>query len=251
GKLKIACAGNPGALIVSFDSDGKTINKNLTGGGMVLGALDNEDLFIYESEQLDQDSYLFLFSDGVETEALINAVESRAELFSKSTIKGICQHLIDNILEKKEQEDDLILLCIHHTQKWGKPTFYSEFLSTYEEVDRACIWIDQNLTTEMIPEGNDKDLILLGAREALLNAVEHGNGHRPTAHFEVEIAVKKDELRITVSDEGSGFDLKENLCNPTDLTLTQIGKRGLCFMTSVGQEIIVDGRSVSLIFKNI
>lgn len=251
GELKIACAGNPGALMVSFDSDGKIIHKNLTGGGMVLGALENDDLFIYESEKLDKDGYLFLFSDGVETEDLINAVESKAELFSKSGMKGICQHLIDKILEKKEQKDDMILLCIHNPEKRGKSTFYSEYLSTYNEVDRACIWIDQNLTTEMIPEGNDKDFILLGAREALLNAVEHGNGYRPTSHFEVEIDVKKDELRITVTDEGSGFNLKEQVCNPTELTLTQIEKRGLSFMTSVGQEIIVDGRSVSLIFKNI
>jgi len=251
GRLNIACAGNPGALLISFDSDGKVIYKTLTGGGMVLGALDNDDLFIYGSEKMDKDSYLFLFSDGIETEDLVAAIEKRREVFSRSRVNGICQHLIDNILEKKDQEDDLILLCIHNSEKWGKPNFHSEYLSTYDEVDRACTWIDQNLPTDMIPEGNDKDLILLSAREALLNAVEHGNSYKATAHFEVDLHFKKHELRITVSDEGNGFNLKENILKPDDLTLTQVGKRGLSLMSSVAQEVTVDGRSVRLIFKNI
>ena len=216
---------------------------------MVLGILDDDDLFIFEPEKLEPNSYLFLFSDGIEVKELMNAIESSAELFKKNTIKGICQHILDNILDKKEQDDDLLLICIHNPQKNGKPTFHSEFLSTYNEVDRACHWIEDILPVERIPQGNDKDIVLLSVREAMLNAVEHGSNYKSTAHFEVDIYLKDDELKVVISDEGAGFDFAKNVRKQTDLTLTQIGKRGLTLMASVGQEVIVDGNAVTLIFK--
>ncbi|MBF0572948.1 MAG: SpoIIE family protein phosphatase, partial [Desulfamplus sp.] len=249
GKLKLASAGNPGGLLVSFNLNTKPTYNILNGGGMVLGILDDDDLFVYESENLEPNSYLFLFSDGIEVKELIDAIESSSEFFSKNTIKGICQHILDNILDKKEQDDDLLLICIHNPEKNGKPTFHAEFLSTYNEVDRACRWIEDILPIEKIPQGNDKDIVLLSVREAMLNAVEHGNNYKPTSHFEVDLYLKNDELKIVISDEGSGFDLKKNVRKPTDLTLTQIGKRGLTLMTSVGQELIVDGNAVTLTFK--
>ncbi len=247
--IKIASAGNPGGLLMTFDLKGDPLYKILSGGGLVLGLLEEDHLFVFEAEQLEANSYLFLFSDGIETQELITAIENRPNLFGKRDIKGICQHILDSILEKREQEDDLLLICIHNSEKYGKPTFHSEFLSTYEEVDRAYFWIEQLLPSESIPKGNDKDIVLLSVREAMLNAVEHGNNYKATAHFEVEIYIKDKELIVVISDEGAGFDLKQNLCKPTDLTLTQIGKRGLSFMTSVGQEVIVDKSSVTLIFK--
>lgn len=250
GRLAFGSAGNPGGLMVSFDSNGRAAYQHLAGGGMVLGSLEIDDLFVSGAGKLDRNDYLFLFSDGIEEQALITAVEKRADLFAAGRLKGICQSLLDTLLEKKEQEDDLILVCIHNPEKWVRPDFHAEFFSTYEEVDRACIWIDQNLPIETIPKGNDKDLILLSAREALLNAVEHGNETQPTAHFEVALYIKDTELRIAVSDEGTGYDLNANVREPKDLTLTQIGKRGLSLMASVGQEVMVEGRTVTLVFKD-
>jgi len=249
GRLEIASAGNPGGIMVRFDSDGRAKYKSLAGGGMVLGALENDDLFLSGSENLDPDSYLFLFSDGIEKPELMEAVKDMPHLFKGTSIKGICQHLMDNILGKKEQEDDLILLCIHNKKVNDKPDYNSQFLSTYEEVDRACNWINQKLTVDTIPKGNDEDLILLCVREGILNAVEHGNSHNPTAHFEVSLYFFNHELRINIIDEGTGFDLEKTVHKPNDLTMTQIGKRGLSFMASIAHEIVVEGSLVTLIFK--
>ena len=213
GRLEIASAGNPGGLMVRFDSDGRPVFKSLADGGMVLGALENNDLFISGSEKLDRDSYLFLFSDGIEKPELINAIEDMPQLFGNPSIKMICQHLIDNILGKKKQADDLILLCIHHTKKCDNASLNSEFLSTYKEVDRACIWIEQKLTLDTIPTGNDRDFILLCIREAILNAVEHGNCNKPSSHFEVNLNFKDTQLSINIEDEGTGFDLEKNVRN--------------------------------------
>ncbi|MEA1967999.1 MAG: response regulator [Thermodesulfobacteriota bacterium] len=251
GRLEIASAGNPGGLMVSVGAHGNLVYKNLAGGGMVLGALENSDLFISDSEQLDQDVYLFLFSDGIDESELMNAVGNMPQLFDAASIKGICQHLMDNILEKKEPEDDLILLCVHNKAKCDTSNLSSEFLSTYEEVDRACIWVGQKLTDDAIPNGNDKDLVLLCIREGLLNAVEHGNNYKSTAHFEVSLDFTDHQLRINISDEGRGFNLKENLLKSDDLTMTQIGKRGLSFMNSIAHKIVVKGRRVTLIFNKI
>jgi anti-sigma regulatory factor (Ser/Thr protein kinase) len=99
------------------------------------------------------------------------------------------------------------------------------------------------------PEGLDRDFILLCAREALLNAVEHGNDRNPSARIEAGLYVKENELKITITDEGKGFDLQENLCRPDDLTLKQIGKRGLSFAHSAAQEILVEKGAVTMIFR--
>ncbi len=86
-------------------------------------------------------------------------------------------------------------------------------------------------------------------REAILNAVAHGNSHKPSSYFEVNLNFRKTELRINIADEGTGFDLKEKVREPEDLTLEQIGKRGLSFMASVAHKIIVRERGITLIFK--
>ncbi len=253
GRLQIVSAGNPGALILTIDPTGKPVFKNLTGGGMVLGILENSELFQCASAKLDGDAYLFLFTDGIETDALMAAIETKLTLFDGKKIRGrgICQQLIDTILEKNEQEDDMILLCIQHDEKWGSPDSHSGFLSTYEEVDRACAWIDRKLTVESIPMGNDRDLILLAARETILNAVEHGNDLKSTAHFEVSLYFLEHELRIKVLDEGSGFCLEENVCKPCDVPLKQIGKRGLGLTASIAQEILVEEGAVTLVFNEV
>jgi CheY-like chemotaxis protein/anti-sigma regulatory factor (Ser/Thr protein kinase) len=249
GDLQIASAGNPGGLMVHFDT-GRPIYKSLPGGGMVLGILENDDLFKNYSETLPDNSYLFLFSDGIEIENLKNAIEDKITLFHKTGIKTICQKLIDKILETKEQEDDMILLCIHNTIESDKPDFTAKFLSTYNEVDNACVWLDQTLKDELIPENNDKDIIFLAAREAFLNAVEHGNEYRPTAYFRVDLFIRDQELNLNITDEGVGLDLKTHLRKPGDLTVSQIGKRGLSFMASVAHKIEAKGQTVTLIFKN-
>jgi len=249
GKFSFGCAGNPGGIIVTFAVDGRPEFETLPGGGMVLGVLENHDLFCFGTGTLKPHAYLFLFSDGIQASELIRAIENRPKRLNRPGITGLCRQLMDTMLETTEPVDDMILLCMHNAALSGQPDFISSYPATYEAVDRACSWMDRHLTDSAIPAGNDRDFVLLSAREILLNAVEHGSSHNSSARFETLVYIKADELKITVIDEGKGFDVKKNLSPPKDLTLEQVGKRGLSFAWSNAHDIVAENGSTTLIFK--
>ena len=45
--------------------------------------------------------------------------------------------------------------------------------------------------------------------EAATNAMEHGNGGRAEAHVTVRLEMIEDAIKVTVSDEGNGFEMTE------------------------------------------
>ena len=69
-------------------------------------------------------------------------------------------------------------------------------------IDRAACW-------------EDTESIGLAVREALINAMVHGNHCDPTKTVRVSVAVNEDcDLLITVEDSGSGFD-PSGIADPT------------------------------------
>lgn len=64
----------------------------------------------------------------------------------------------------------------------------SDALSAYDLADESRHWID------------------LAVREAVANAIKHGNRSQPDKRVEIELDVTRDEVVIRVRDEGEGFD---------------------------------------------
>ena len=248
--IMTAVAGNPGGVILTFDQAGKPVFSHLEGGGMVLGMLDKSDLFVSESVELGAQSYVFFFSDGIEAQDLMYALMTLPEpLKGSSGPRGLCQHIIDTILGRKEQVDDLSVFCIYTGQKKSPLGKCAEFYSTYNEVDHACSWLDKHLSQDLVPHGIDRDLVLLAAREAFLNAVEHGNGQRAKARFEVCIDVGDNSISLEIADEGKGFDIEKCVCRKQDLTLTQIDNRGLTMVKSIADHMTAMEGKVTLSFN--
>ncbi|HEV8579786.1 MAG TPA: ATP-binding protein [Thermoanaerobaculia bacterium] len=77
----------------------------------------------------------------------------------------------------------------------------------------------------------------VAVREALANAIKHGNEQNPSKQVRVDLAVEGEELVIRVEDEGGGFDpaqlgdplAPENLLRPNG--------RGIFYMKSFMDEI--------------
>jgi len=63
-----------------------------------------------------------------------------------------------------------------------------------------------------VPEGESGVEIAL--REALANAIIHGNHENPRKHVHVRWRCELDEISIAVKDEGRGFDLNK-IADPT------------------------------------
>lgn len=73
---------------------------------------------------------------------------------------------------------------------------------------------------------NDSFCIRLCMEEALVNAIQHGNKNQPEQMVHLEITEIEDRCRISVRDEGEGFD-------PHALTMPdceQMGGRGVCLI---------------------
>jgi serine/threonine-protein kinase RsbW len=77
----------------------------------------------------------------------------------------------------------------------------------------------------------------LALREALANAIKHGNAQNPSKQVHVDVAVEGEELVIRVEDEGVGFDPSQ-IADPLDPArrLLKDG-RGIFYMKSFMDEV--------------
>jgi serine/threonine-protein kinase RsbW len=60
-----------------------------------------------------------------------------------------------------------------------------------------------------VEAGLDEDQrfhMAMAVREATINAVLHGNEYDPTRHIEVSLENTGTDLKISIADEGTGFD---------------------------------------------
>lgn len=74
----------------------------------------------------------------------------------------------------------------------------------------------------------DLNLVLT---EAVVNAIQHGHAPEPEQKVRVHIRLADEDLRITVSDQGHGFDL--DAVPPPDLDELLEGGRGLFLIRSL------------------
>ncbi len=224
-KIKIASAGNPGGLLVSENTDASPEIHEREGGGMCLGLIEEDQLFLNDRIKFDKGVYLFLFSDGITKARISEVLSSGSVHLNRESIRGISQEILDKILEKYGQNDDMILITLKSFPscsdmarsfrggKWeqhGQELHY-EFLSSYEEADKACKWAEDQCLPDKFPSGRDPCFISLALREALVNALRHGNNFNSQAFVDLSLFFQPGELRIEVSDEGPGFKLPDKI----------------------------------------
>ena len=83
---------------------------------------------------------------------------------------------------------------------------------------------------------SDSD-VEIALREALANAIIHGNHENPRKHVHVRCRCNPDELSIAVKDEGRGFDI-EKMADPTvPESIGSVHGRGIYLMKALMDEI--------------
>lgn len=95
--------------------------------------------------------------------------------------------------------------------------------------------------------------ILVATLEAVNNAITHGNKTDPQKIVDVEIAFEENEIKITVTDEGNGFDPKK-IPDPTmPENIEALSGRGVFLMTKLADSIDFNekGNSVTMSFKEV
>jgi serine/threonine-protein kinase RsbW len=94
------------------------------------------------------------------------------------------------------------------TEREGAAKVERAFESTLESVDEAEGMIIEAAARAGFDE-DEQHHISMAARECLVNAVVHGNRYNVHKKVHVAIETTADKIRITITDEGQGFDLSE------------------------------------------
>ena len=91
----------------------------------------------------------------------------------------------------------------------------------------------------------------VGLTEALSNAMLYGNGADPAKHVRVEVAVTGIAIRVTITDEGDGFDYDAIPDPTTPENLLKPDGRGLFLMRNLMDEVRYNerGNSVTLVLR--
>lgn len=95
--------------------------------------------------------------------------------------------------------------------------------------------------------------ILVSTLEAVNNAIMHGNNSDKNKYVDVEIVYKNERLKITIKDEGDGFE-PERVPDPTmPQNLEEVNGRGIFLMSRLADEMKYSnrGNTVTLVFKNL
>ncbi|MDP4223203.1 MAG: ATP-binding protein [Bacteroidota bacterium] len=95
--------------------------------------------------------------------------------------------------------------------------------------------------------------ILVATLEAVNNAITHGNKANPQKLVDVEIVVEKNEMKVTVTDEGSGFN-PASIPDPTmPENIEELSGRGVFLMKKLADSIGFNekGNSVTMHFKEV
>jgi serine/threonine-protein kinase RsbW len=81
--------------------------------------------------------------------------------------------------------------------------------------------------------------IELAFREAVINAIRHGNKEDSSKLVRVQLVCGDDDFSITIEDQGAGFD-PTAVANPTDAEhLLKPSGRGILFMQSLMDDVQV------------
>ena len=98
--------------------------------------------------------------------------------------------------------------------------------SKYNNIKVVSLEISQLLESLNVSE-ETKFKIRLCIEEVLINAMKYGNKLKPDAIVKIEFEINKEQFKISVEDEGEGFNY-QNVPDPTlEQNVARAGGRGI------------------------
>lgn len=123
----------------------------------------------------------------------------------------------------------------------GDHRFHLDLASRFENIELVQIVLKDTLN-DLGVEEDARDGIDLAVREAVANAIKHGNEQNPDKQVHVDLLLEGDDLVIRIEDEGTGFDpssVPDPLAPPG---LLQPNGRGILFMKRFMDDVQYDFR---------
>ncbi len=113
--------------------------------------------------------------------------------------------------------------------------------SRFEHIDLIQVVVDDALERLGLDD-DSRHWVGIAIREAVANAIKHGNQQDPEKEVEVELAIIGDEAIIRVIDQGEGFDPQEVEDPLAPENLLKPNGRGIFYMNNFMDEIEYDTR---------
>ncbi len=88
----------------------------------------------------------------------------------------------------------------------GTPSVDTSLDSTLESVDSAEELVLQMATSAGVPE-DELHKIGMAVREAMVNAVVHGNRYNANKRVRLTVGIETDRMTVRIADQGEGFDM--------------------------------------------
>jgi serine/threonine-protein kinase RsbW len=118
----------------------------------------------------------------------------------------------------------------------GDHRFHLDVGSRFQNIELVQTVLKTTLT-DLGVEEDARHWIDVAVREAVANAIKHGNEQNPDKQVHVDLMVEGDELVIRIEDEGAGFD-PSSVQDPLDpANLVRPNGRGIFFMRSFMDDI--------------
>jgi len=242
-RLSWANAGIPGGIVLRKNGEREELNWR----GVPIGMF--PDLQVFDQGEIDlrPGDAMILATDGI-LESVPGDVIQQLSL-SGETPEALLDQVVDFVIRSLEVQDDLTLAVLKPAESYLPPGGYRNRMhgtmeESYEEVKRIKAYL-----TSVTDLDFDWSMCSVAIKEALMNALEHGNKGNPEKEIWVDVWVDELTLVVRVSDQGTGFDLmteKKRLESEGDL---RIQGRGLHLMENIASEVSFVGSGVQMIFK--
>jgi len=244
-QLHFSNAGIPGGILVKRET-GET--QPLKWTGVPIGMFPAMDMFDHDVLAFHPGDRLYIATDGVLEAIPSEIISGIGETKRNLTPQQALESIVDFVTRSIEISDDLTI-AVFEAKALPPPEngFRRTIRSTLAEID-AVIQQIEGFLLQSGPDRFDYPMLSAAVREALTNAVEHGNQNKADLPVDIDVAMFTDRIQITISDCGGGFDLssaKKRLQKAGDL---RIHGRGLEMMERIATEVSYNGGGVRLSF---
>lgn len=124
----------------------------------------------------------------------------------------------------------------------GDLLFHLAVGSRFENIELVQVVLADSLERLGIQD-DDRHWIDVAVREAVANAIKHGNRQDPAKKVEVDLALENGDLVIQIQDHGEGFD-PGRLVDPLEPSnLLKPNGRGIFYMKSFMDQVDVTPRA--------
>lgn len=243
--LHYANAGIPGGILIKKDT-GKS--QSMDWKGVPIGMFPDMDMFDHGHVEFKEGDRLIVATDGVLESIPREIISDLSESSVGKTAQQTLDVIVDFVTRSIEIIDDLTIAVfegrVPKTPKYG---YRESIRSDFQEVDAAISRMEDYLQ-QTSADRFDWSMISVAVREALINAVEHGNKNDAELPVDIDVELNDQSLVITVSDSGCGFDLsseKERLAKEGDL---RIHGRGIEMMENIGRSVAFLGGGIRIEF---